>query len=206
MRQANYSYHYMVLKLKNPSEEAKGTPLSAFKEQVLEATEEFNKTFKGIKSLIFLGVTEGTIDVLLVFFHPIASKVTAKELTVFSRYLYHDKGWGRFSKEEGKLFILAQPVKEFDYTDADYALSEYEVDRDRYPFFPDYGPDLEDDEAVNEQDDSEAEDSEELADEAMAPILQYILTTQNMGPLRVREEKQRAIRQIKKILSKIVYL
>lgn len=204
MKEIN-TYHYISLKLKNPNELARESSLADYRSDVQEAEAEFNKSFKGVKGLITLKVTEGSIQGLLVYTHTLTSKVTAKALTVFSRYLYRDKDWGRFSKEDGKLFVLAEPVKELTYYEADGLLSAFEVNPGDYTFFPDYDTSEDEDEHMDGSTTLDGEELEDFADAQMVPVLEYLIATQHMGSLKSQGDKARAIRQMKTILNRFIY-
>ena len=199
------SYHYISLKLKSPNELARESSLADYRSDVQEAEAEFNKSFKGVKGLITLYVTEGSIQGLLVYAHTLTSKVTAKALTVFSRYLYRDKDWGRFSKEDGKLFVLAEPVKELMHYEADELLSAFGVDPGDYTFYPDYDT-SEDEDEHRDGTTLDEEELEDFADAQMVPVLEYVLATQHMGSLKSQGDKAKAIRQMKTILTRFIYL
>lgn len=106
----SYTYFYFDLKLKSPSETALEAGLDRYAEDTYMAAEFFNQRFQGIKKITILEVEGIAVRLMLVYERSTPEKVTAKELTVFSRYLYNERGWDKFTKEPTKMFIPTKIV------------------------------------------------------------------------------------------------
>jgi len=74
---------------------------------ILYAVEEFNCTeFKDYKKIFLKNILRKRIQLLLyIDKHNGSNQVTARDISVFSKRLYHDKNWSIFTKENAKLFV-----------------------------------------------------------------------------------------------------
>ncbi|MCF6093888.1 hypothetical protein L1765_07880 [Microaerobacter geothermalis] len=207
----SYTYFYFDLKLKSPSETALETGLDRYAEDTYMAAEFFNQRFQGIKKITILEVEGIAVRLMLVYERSTPEKVTAKELTVFSRYLYNERGWDKFTKEPTKLFIPTKIVP-MEWHEAHFTITaDFERDPDdeliqRYPSlwpdWADFGFEPEDDVVVScEEDDDLSSYEEELSDEQLIAVLNSILATQNMGSHKAKEAKKSVIKQIKKLIT-----
>jgi|GEM_PF-3024666 len=217
-----YTYFFFDLTLKAPSETALIDGLDNFAEDTYEAAEFFNSRFQGIKKITILGVKGIILSLMLVYEKNTPDKVTAKELTVFSRHLYHELKWDRFTKEANKLFIPARiiPMNWWEaYTTVsmdygrDYGPDSEDPEHELYFRWPSLWPDwaqhdftTEVDEASNvtvsfEEDDDLLSSEESLTDEQLIAVLNSILATQNLGSKEVTEAKKSTIHQIKKLIT-----
>ena len=203
MKLIKQTCYEVSLKLKSPSELALRTNLYDHKEDVIEAVEFFNRRFKGIKQIILLEVGISLIDLILIFNVKPVSKVTAKELTVFSRYLYHDKGWSDFSKEPSKLLIPAKEITELYDEEVIFELQERNISFEDFgiePYdFDDYeyeGIDAIDD--INEREEGDV--SVALNDTQMLMLMNSIVATQQLGDSDAVRRKKEVIAKIKKLL------
>jgi len=70
-------------------ETALETGLDRYAEDTYMAAEFFNQLFQGIKKITILEVEGIAIRLMFVYERSTPEKVTAKELMVFSRYLYY---------------------------------------------------------------------------------------------------------------------
>jgi hypothetical protein len=215
--------YYLNLKLKSPSEDAKDVGLKPFAEDAYEAMEHFNARFRGIKSISIMEAKGIGMDLIL-YYHKIKpEKVTAKELTVFSRYLYYEKNWGRFSNEKTKLFVPSTDIKEIPVHEAANGLEasetgDEEIRNEDNPLVKKY-PSLIPEELIcyvaeyEEQEDKEeiVEDENDvnfiesfaskLTDEQTKAILNYLIATKDLGDIETTHAKRTAIRQINNILA-----
>jgi len=208
----SYTYFYFDLKLKSPSETALEAGLDRYAEDTYMAAEFFNQRFQGIKKITILEVEGIAVRLMLVYERSTPEKVTAKELTVFSRYLYNERGWDKFTKEPTKLFIPTKIVP-MEWHEAHFAITaDFERDPDdelikRYPSlwpdWADFGFEPEDDEVMVscEEDDDISSYEEELSDEQLIAVLNSILATQDIGSNKAKEAKKSVIKQIKKLIT-----
>lgn len=207
----SYTYFYFDLRLKSPSETALETGLDRYAEDTYMAAEFFNHRFQGIKKITILEVEGIAVRLMLVYERSTPEKVTAKELTVFSRYLYNERGWDKFTKEPTKLFIPTKIVP-MEWHEAHFAITaDFERNPDdeliqRYPSlwpdWADFGFEPEDDVVVScEEDDDLSSYEEELSDEQLIAVLNSILATQDMGSHKAKEAKKSVIKQIKKLIT-----
>lgn len=91
-------------------------------EQILEAKDKYNKKHENQKSIEKVEITPGTINLTMRIIVP--SPDTKIELhrmvTYFSRYLYKNCDWSRYSSVETRLFTLIEGVEiKVDETAAD---------------------------------------------------------------------------------------
>lgn len=211
----SYSFFYFDLKLKSPSELALENGLDDFAEDTYDAAEFFNNRFQGIKKITVLGVEGVALRLMLVYERSTPDKVTAKELTVFSRYLYNERGWDKFTKETSKLFIPSKIVP-MDIFDAQELIMEF----DNHPaderllqwpsLWPDWAETVVDSVETDElkrtiiscdEDDDISSLEDELTDEQLLAVLNSILLTQNLGSSESKEAKRSTIKQIKKLIT-----
>lgn len=193
------SFHYFDLRLKAPSDEALQKGLAKFEEDAFDAAEYFNTRFRGIKQIVVFEVGDQTLSLMLVFYSETPEKVTAKELTVFSRYLQNEMNWNRFSRESSKLFIPNRIVE----TTAHEAFTTFEefgreYDEDQILRWPSLIPDWADP-GYFLADDQDFDI--ELTDEQMLAVLTSIIQTQNLGLEESKAAKQKAINEIKTIIT-----
>ncbi|PWV88465.1 hypothetical protein DFQ01_15014 [Paenibacillus cellulosilyticus] len=216
------SIYYIKLKLKSPTDEALSEGLKPYADDVYEAMENFNVKFNGIKKITVLKVNGIGLDLFLFYYniHPI--KVTAKELTVFSRYLYYEKNWSRFSRESSKLFVPAgEIIDDFPLAEAYHEIFVTQDDTDRkrdassslrkkYPSL--YPEDILEyyysSENIYAQDDDSLEvknmDYEsmpfELTEAQSLATLNFLLQTKDLGSIELANAKREAIQNINSIL------
>lgn len=211
----SYTYFYFDLKLKSPSEQALDQRLDSFVEDTYVAAEFFNNRFQGIKKITILEVEGIAVRLMLVYERSTPDKVTAKELSVFSRYLYNERGWDKFTKEPTKLFIPTKIVP-MEWHEAHFAITaDFERDPDdefikRYPSlwpdWADFGFEPDDEGAITstvscEEDDDISSYEDELTDEQLIAVLNSILATQDFGAKEAKETKKATIKQIKKLIT-----
>jgi hypothetical protein len=207
----SYTYFYFDLKLKSPSETALEAGLDRYAEDTYMAAEFFNQRFQGIKKITILEVEGIAVRLMLVYERSTPEKVTAKELTVFSRYLYNERGWDKFTKEPTKLFIPTKIVP-MEWHEAHFAITaDFERDPDdelikRYPSlwpdWADFGFEPEEEVTVScKEDDDISSYEDELSDEQLIAVLNSILATQDMGSHKAKEAKKSVIKQIKKLIT-----
>lgn len=207
----SYTYFYFDLKLKSPSETALEAGLDRYAEDTYMAAEFFNQRFQGIKKITILEVEGIAVRLMLVYERSTPEKVTAKELTVFSRYLYNERGWDKFTKEPTKLFIPTKIVP-MQWHEAHFAITaDFERDPDdelikRYPSlwpdWADFGFEPEEEVTVScEEDDDLSSYEDELSDEQLIAVLNSILATQDMGSHKAKAAKKSVIKQIKKLIT-----
>ncbi|WNC15630.1 hypothetical protein [Brevibacillus brevis] len=212
----SYSFFYFDLKLKSPSELALANGLDDFAEDTYDAAEFFNNRFQGIKRITVLEVEGVALRLMLVYERSTPDKVTAKELTVFSRYLYNERGWDKFTKEASKLFIPSKIVP-MDVFDAQTTIMEFDIHPgdEKILKWPSLWPDWA--ETLVDSDDGKAEMKkpiiswdedddifsleDELTDEQLLAVLNSILLTQNLGSNEAKEAKKSTIKQIKKLIT-----
>lgn len=187
------NYYSLSVKLKAPTPEEQNTSFTDLQSDIEEAVAEFNKYFYGKKGLILGETASDHLNLILVLFKDTKEKVTAKALTWFSRYLYHEKNWARFSREEGKLFILASPI-----SISSASIWNDKVDRNDYYWLA-HGYNIQSDEEEEEQ-----ALKEYIPDEQVIPILNYLLATQHSGTKEQLNRKLDAITRIKNILYHFV--
>ncbi|MCM3624347.1 hypothetical protein M4D70_19150 [Brevibacillus borstelensis] len=211
----SYSFFYFDLKLKSPSELALENGLDDFAEDTYDAAEFFNNRFQGIKKITVLEVEGVALRLMLVYERTTPDKVTAKELTVFSRYLYNERGWDKFTKEASKLFIPSKIVP-MDVFDAQTTIMEFDIHPadERILKWPSLWPDwaetvvdsVETDELKRtliscDEDDDISSLEDELTDEQLLAVLNSILLTQNLGSNEAKEAKKSTIKQIKTLIT-----
>jgi len=210
----SYTYFYFDLKLKSPSEAALEKGLENFSEDTYDAAEFFNHRFQGIKKITVLEVEGIAVRLMLVYERSTPEKVTAKELTVFSRFLYNERGWDKFTKEPSKLFIPIKIVP-MEWHDAQFTIdAEFEnhPEDERNKRWPSLWPDWanfdfepEDREANKvevscDEDDGISSYEDEITDEQLLAVLNSIVLTQNLGSKEAKEAKKSTIKQIKKLI------
>lgn len=212
----SYTFFYFDLKLKSPSDLALTEGLENNTEDTYEAAEFFNNRFQGIKKVTILEVQGIALRLMLVYERSTPDKITAKELTVFSRYLYNERNWDRFTKEDNKLFIPSK-ITSMEWHEAQSAVEgefENNADEDKINRWPSLWPDWAQydfytdgiDERSNamvscEDDDADILTSEvSLSDQQLITVLNSILATQNLGSSESIERKKKTIQQIKKLI------
>lgn len=212
----SYSFFYFDLKLKSPSDLALKDGLDNFAEDTYNASEFFNNRFQGIKKITVLEVEGVALRLMLVYERSTPDKVTAKELTVFSRFLYNERGWDKFTKEPSKLFIPSKIVP-MDVFDAQSLIMEFDIhpQDERILQWPSLWPDwaestidsVEESSEVKktlvscDEDDDISYLEDDLTDEQLLAVLNCILLTQNLGSQEAREAKKSTIKQIKKLIT-----
>lgn len=151
---------------------------------IIYAAQEFNENFD-FKSIKITSVEEKSIKML--FQINLANEnvdVNARDLTVFSKRLYHEREWHIYSREESKLFTA---IKFEDITD------EMEKDYDSIPEFPEtifHNIKLSIDENINEK----------MTDEKALIVFQSLLGVQDIGKEETKRFRQLSIKKIKTIL------
>lgn len=79
------------------------------KAQVEQAIEAYNKRYGGFKKLQLIEITKSTIVLKLTVVVPENEKVdVSRAIAYFSKQLYHQHGWSRFSKVEKRLFTVVE--------------------------------------------------------------------------------------------------
>ncbi|QRG65991.1 hypothetical protein [Brevibacillus choshinensis] len=210
----SYSFFYFDLKLKSPSDMALKRGLDDFAEDTYDSAEFFNNRFQGIKKITVLEVEGVALRLMLVYERSTPDKVTAKELTVFSRFLYNERGWDKFTKESSKLFIPTKIVP-MEWHEAHFTITaDFERDSEdernkRWPsLWPDWAeyefdPDLEETNTatVSCEEDDDISYEDELTDQQLIAVLNSILATQDLGSKDAKEAKKSTIKQIKKLIT-----
>jgi len=215
------SFFYFDLRLKSPSELALTEGLSKYAEDAYDAAEFFNNRFRGIKQITVLDVEGVALRLMLVYERTTLEKVTAKALTIFSRYLFHERSWSRFSKEPTKLFIPTT-IQQEEWYEAHQTIVEFGRDHEpnpnnpehtKYFQWPSLWPDWAYYDYVDESektpvaigyDEDENEISlveGELTDDQLLAVLKSILATQELGTEEATASKKFTINQIKKLIA-----
>jgi hypothetical protein len=202
-------WFFFDLKLKFPSELALATNLADRIDEAYEAAAHFNQRYSGIKSITVLGTESNRLLLILYYRKSIPEKVTAKELKIFSQFLSQNKQWGEFSTEKTKLFVPVRII-EMNWDKAQFALfnefehSSEDKKAEQYgaAFWPvwgegDYGIDLED--SIKKATVSLIED-EDLSDEQLLAVLQYLIMTKDLGSIKAKKSKQGVLEEIKQLI------
>ncbi|GBG56080.1 hypothetical protein SPFL3102_00589 [Sporomusaceae bacterium FL31] len=199
--------YFFKLKLKSPTSLALETDFQKLTCDISEAVEFFNQKFRGIKEIILSDVEFSIISLILNFEYEPKEQVTAKELTVFSRYLHNEKEWVRFSRERTKLFI---PITIIKFTDEDLlkyvsTLGRNLIEYERY--FNRLGDDAFDKLYSSENIKYEFYNPKEneglnsdMTEEQIIAIIKFLFATKDLGPAPGVFKKNQAIEDIKKIL------
>lgn len=100
-------FFYVVLTFKAPNEEGKKINFKKKEniKEILIGVKKFNREFPEIKKLKIKDVTETEIH----FYFAVCdasgnAAYTTRDLSFFSKRMYHDLNWARFSREESKMF------------------------------------------------------------------------------------------------------
>lgn len=95
-----------ILSLKTPSDEGRELDFNSKKKDIIEAAEAFNIKYERWNKRIFVTEIEKFKISILLIKEVIDDKevISPLEIGMFSKFLYHNKGWEKYSRETSKLF------------------------------------------------------------------------------------------------------
>lgn len=156
----------IVLKIKFPSELAQKINLRNYKDDIDYAVEEFNQYYE-YKEIKVIAILEDRVVILLKIEK---DDVSAREITYFSRRLYNNRSWNRFSSQKNKLFLMEKIEKVLEENME--IVEDLKIEGKQYL--------IEDDKAIE--------------------ALKGLILLQNIGEVNTQKKYKKAIRDIKKIL------
>lgn len=179
--------YYVELVLKVPSEEGRKADFRTKTSDIITAVTKFNQKydFKKIKIrevesqkiILFFAIDLNSYDV----------PVSARDLSFFSKRLYHDFNWKIFSREGAKLFTAAA----FTYVEEEEHLRSF----DQAPAVPDSIKDLKVDEESLEDDVHDL-----ITDEEALKLFEVLLSIQDIGDDLSIQARKKYIGDIKMTL------
>lgn len=152
------------------------------------AVEKFNANFS-FKQVKLVSVRQQEIELLFsINVENESVTVSAKDLSVFSKRLYHDRTWSIYSRESAKLFT-ASTFEEV----ADELLQSYQ----QIPVIPDelqksLHPELSKD--INDQ----------ISDVAAVKAFESLINIQDIGDEDTRNDRKKGIVEIKRVLLSLL--
>jgi|GEM_PF-4990044 len=197
---SRYYFHYEI-GMKTPTPEFRNEGFAPHEADIEEAIKVFNDTYNGKREAILLEASGSSCHILLAVNEGETIAKTAKDLIVISRYLYNDKNWKVYTREESTLFYLKR-LEPYDR----YELQELfeEFGKDAYIYID---PDEIFEEAEKELKIEKSEDdildttlSDSLTEEQCIAILRYLFSVREVGSADRRLAKNDAISKIKALL------
>ncbi|MCY6354358.1 hypothetical protein [Clostridium sp. ZS2-4] len=173
------------LSFKVPTEEGTNLDFITKSEDIFYAINEFNDKFQNSKNIKLISIEKQHIEILLyIKVNNKNIKVSGKDLSLFSRKLFHDREWSRYSRDKGKLFmsVLAK-----DITD--------EKKCNVMPYYIKIVPTPKNYLSVQDK---------ILSDEKALIAFKSLLAIQDIGDTEVISYRKNTIRNIKKLLIKVL--
>lgn len=193
----------MTLKLITPSEKGSQIDFTSKQDDILEAVCSFNEKFRTwSKRIIVYMISKKSIHLLL--FMESEKKlehISAREIRFFTTYLNNRKNWNEYSRNSSKLFESVN----FSASSMQEALHQIEgMDSDSDSFMMQ----AEEIEFIRKESQktgarseaAETPDLEELSDEDVVVIVNYLVKTRNKGENRA--QKAETLSEIKELLKK----
>lgn len=152
---------------------------------IFYAVEQFNANFPGFKSIKLQDIKKDTIKFL--FDIEVVSEdviVNARDITVFSKRLFHDRGWSKYSAKDTKLFT----GNEFEDVTEQY-ISNY----DKIEAIP---SNL----LLKISHELNIEINEKLDDAQAVKALQALISIQDIGSNEIKSFRKDSLVEIKRIL------
>ena len=166
------AFFKMELALRFPNEIADKSDLRNYYGDVDYAITQFNEYYSD-REIIFFDISKNKIIVLL---ETPKEKITAREITYFSKRLHHDRNWKRFSKQDTKL--LKADVQKITENEFEKYLN-----------------------IIKEEDVGEKlEEIEIMTDEQAIEALKGLIVIKSIGGEEIKKERERNLNEIKKIL------
>lgn len=157
---------------------------------IIYAVEEFNYTVFPNTKKLYLNEIEKKVIKLILFIEK-KGKVTARDISVFSKRLYHDKNWIVFTKETAKLFTAklekVRPGLAYMKFDESNFISDEVISLTQ-----NYPKDLSNKTIFY---------NHILSDEDLKNWIEKLIKTQNQGNEFQVEKKKRVIYQLKEIIK-----
>lgn len=182
------------LAFKVPNDQGRLLDLRSKVFDIIYAVEEFNYTdFKDSKKIYLANIDKRTISLLLYIDKLTGTKaVTARDISVFSKRLYHDKNWSIFTKENAKLFTTIKFEERFSY----YYEEKFKEDRfysqevlELTKLYPDDNLNI------------PIFNSHILSDKDLLIWIEKLIATQELGSEFQIEKTKKAIYQLKEIIK-----
>lgn len=177
-----YRVFRVVLVLKVPSPAGENFDFRTKLNDIETAALKFNNRFKGLKGVTLSEVREREIELSLTIDAPHDKPINARELSSFSKKLYHEYGWSDYSRETAKLFT----AKIFHDVTSDHVQSHSSLP-------------LKAAQAANKQPVPMS-----MSDSQALEALDALLKIQDVGPSDIRVARKKSIEAIKSILMDIL--
>lgn len=178
----------IIFKFKVPSSAGNSLDFRTKISDIKYAVEQFNNNFN-FKEIKLIDIRRQEIELLFIINAKNDSvQITAKDLSVLSKRLYHDRGWSIYSRENAKLFT-ASSFKEV----TEKYLNIYE----KMPVIPEelqksVHPQLSKD--INEQ----------MDDSSSIKAFEALINIQNVGDEETKLRRKKGIIEIKSILLSLL--
>ncbi|MBV4425278.1 hypothetical protein [Clostridium tyrobutyricum] len=167
------------LSFKVPNEQGILLDFRTKKQDIAYGVLAFNRQFKNKKTIKLLNINKNSLVLLLKINKP--GKITAREITYFSKRLHHDRNWQKYSRDNTKLFtasvfneVTQQFINDFD------KMPEVNTD-------------------INQEDLSNVTDVK-LSDEDAINALKALINLQNIGSKEIIEKRKNLLLKIKNLL------
>ena len=193
-----FDIYDVELVLKVPNNQGK---LLDFRTRILDiiyAVEEFNYSNFSIKKKLYLKNVERKVIQLYLYIDK-KSDVTARDISAFSKRLYHDKNWSIFTRETSKLFTTLKLERINLNINSKYSNVRLKFDDENF-ISKDV---LKIKEKYSNIDNSNIDifNNHELSDDDLMYWIKKIIQTQNQGgPMEV-ERKKKIIYELKEIIK-----
>ncbi len=193
----------MTLKLITPSEIGSQIDFMSKQDDILEAVCFFNEKFRTwSKRIIVYMISRKSIHLLLFMeSEKKLENITAREIRFFTTYLNNRKGWKEYSRNSSKLFEsvnfyscgLQEALHQINGMDAESDAFMMQVEEIEFIRKESQKP-------VARNDYSDIQDLEEMSDEDVIVIVNYLVKTRNKG--EKSEQKAETLFQLKELLKK----
>ncbi|MCC7572828.1 MAG: hypothetical protein KO464_05510 [Candidatus Methanofastidiosum sp.] len=193
------TYIYYELKMKTPTPEFKVMGFKPLAEDINFAVSAFNKKYLKRRQIIIVEVEDFQIRLLLVDEEFMKKTYSIRDIVFFSKYLFNDRNWQRFSRDNNTLFYAGRN-EEFTAEDAYTTLIEENLFPYDYLDFEEL--DIPSEEDNNEEDLNILSEEPELTDEQALDAFRLLLSTRNLGHEKIRESKEEDIISIKATLTR----
>lgn len=174
---ANIQHFKVALMLKTPSELARETDLRSKTSDIVFAIEDFNKRYNLKKLNLYKVGTRSVWLILTIRNYDEERNYSTRELSYFSKRLYHDRNWSELSREESTLFTATR----FEQISSDEAT-----------------------ELILEGENKHRNEVEEInaviSDGEAIELLRSLFVVQNVGAAEKIQMRKRIITDIKKLL------
>ncbi|SDI57386.1 hypothetical protein [Desulfosporosinus hippei] len=175
----------VVLVLKVPSAAGSSLDFRTKLEDINYAITQFNKRFEGFKQVKLLAVKNQELEFLLSIEVEDKSVIpNARDLSAFSKRLYHDRSWSIYSRENAKLFTATV----FEDVTEEYA--------EHFENLPDIPKNL----TKTVANDVSRDINTQMNDQQAIEAFEALLKIQNIGDENKRSTRKKSIIEIKSIL------